>query len=383
MKRFPALRDAVLCLAASLLLLPAGWVGATNIEYSMIMGKAASSLLLDIATAGDRLVAVGERGHILYSDDGGLQWTQVQVPTTAMLTRVFFVDDELGWAVGHDGNVMHSRDGGITWELQRDGVADQVSINEERAGRALTRVKDLRAELELADEELAVELSEALDEAQWALDNAREVLDAPVYAPPLMDVWFATAEQGWAAGAYGVLLHTSNGGRNWADWSHKLDNPEELHLNGVAGDAQGNLFLASEWGAVFVSGNAGESWRQSETGYDGSFFGVVVNPATGSVFAYGLLGTIYRSADAGETWEESTSEVSASLFGAATNSGAVVFVGQGGTATVSHDDGETFAPLIQPRRNGLYGVTPYGEKFVATGEGGSLSISAVAGGAGQ
>ena len=30
-----------------------------------------SSLLLDVARAGDRLVAVGERGHVLYSDDSG------------------------------------------------------------------------------------------------------------------------------------------------------------------------------------------------------------------------------------------------------------------------------------------------------------------------
>ena len=271
MKRFPALQGTLLCLAASLLFFPAGWVGAANIEYSMIMEKAANSLLLDIATAGERLIEVGERGHILYSDDGGQHWTQAQVPTSAMLTRVFFVDDELGWAVGHDGNVMHTRDGGITWELQRDGVAEQARINEERAGRALTRVKELRAELELTGDELADELNEALDEAQWTLDNAREALDAPLYAPPLMDVWFATAEKGWAAGAYGVLLHTSNGGRNWADWSHKLENSEELHLNGVAGDGEGNLFLASEWGIVYVSNNGGETWRQAETGYDGSF----------------------------------------------------------------------------------------------------------------
>ena len=69
-------------------------------------------------------------------------------------------------------------------------------------------------------------LAEALDEAEWAMDNARETLDAPLYASPLMDVWFATAEQGWASGAYGVLLHTSNGGRQWSDWSHKVDNPD-------------------------------------------------------------------------------------------------------------------------------------------------------------
>lgn len=58
-------------------------------DYAMQMDKAATSMLLDIAKAGDRLVAVGERGHILYSDDKGESWVQAAVPTSVMLTRVF------------------------------------------------------------------------------------------------------------------------------------------------------------------------------------------------------------------------------------------------------------------------------------------------------
>ena len=37
---------------------------------------AAKSLLNGVAVAGKRLVSVGQRGHILYSDDGGKSWTQ-------------------------------------------------------------------------------------------------------------------------------------------------------------------------------------------------------------------------------------------------------------------------------------------------------------------
>jgi photosystem II stability/assembly factor-like uncharacterized protein len=38
---------------------------AVNAQNASIMPLASQSLLLDIATAGSRLVAVGERGHIL------------------------------------------------------------------------------------------------------------------------------------------------------------------------------------------------------------------------------------------------------------------------------------------------------------------------------
>jgi photosystem II stability/assembly factor-like uncharacterized protein len=288
-----------------------------------------------------------------------------------MLTRLVFADELHGWAVGHDGNVMHSRDGGFTWALQRDGLADQVRINEQRAGRARQRVADLEQALSAASESHAEELAAELEDAQWRLDNALEAMDKPVYAPPLMDVWFATPQQGWASGAYGTLLYTANGGRNWEDWSHKLDNPDELHLNGVAGDGRGGIYLASEWGTVFRSGNGGETWEALETGYDGSYFGVIINPQSGDIFAYGLRGTIYRAA-ADLRWQALDSGVVASLFGATADGATLVFVGRGGTATLTADNGSSFQPLVQSHRDGLFGVVVLDDgRFIVAGEGGS------------
>ncbi len=355
-----------------------GWSSKT--DYALIMPKARTSLLLDIDAAGDRLVEVGERGHILYSDDHGETWVQVRVPTSVMLTRVFFGSEATGWAVGHDGNILLSDDGGVTWTLQRDGVSDQVGINEERVARARGKVSDLEEQLATLSPELPPEredeLLATLEEARSALATALEVMAEPVYAPPLMDIWFANAEQGWAAGAFGTLLRTSNGGRSWADSSYSLQNSEELHLNGVTGDAAGTLYLSSEWGYVFRSTSSGESWEAVETGFEGSFFGIVVNPVSGSVFAYGLLGTIYRSTDRGQTWEQLDSNTGESLFGAASSTGgALVFVGENGTAVRTDNDGNSFSVLDSGVGHGLYGVTSLGDgRFVATGEGGSVAL---------
>ena len=265
---------------------------ANGVDYAMQLTGAQHSMLLDVDKAGENLVAVGERGHILVSTDQGDSWKQVQVPASVMLTRLTFIDELNGWAVGHDGNVLHSRDGGFTWALQRDGLADQVRINEQRAGRARQRVADLEQALSTAPEE---------------------------------------------------------------DWSHKLDNPEELHLNGVAGDGRGGMYLASEWGTVFRSGNGGETWEALETGYDGSYFGVIINPESGDIFAYGLRGTIYRAADDHE-WQPLDSGVVASLFGATAEGATLVFVGRGGTATLTADNGASFHQCMagqgQPHRLG-------------------------------
>lgn len=75
-----------------------------------------------MARAGDRLVAVGERGVVLLSDDEGRHWRQASVPVSVTLTSLAFVDDKIGWAVGHGGVVLHSIDAGATWSKQIDGA---------------------------------------------------------------------------------------------------------------------------------------------------------------------------------------------------------------------------------------------------------------------
>src|SRR5690606_10281348 len=82
---------------------------------------AAQTLLTDVTRAGDRVVTVGARGHILYSDDEGSTWTQAQVPVSTLITAVDFGDAENGWAVGHGAVILRTRDGGATWVKQFDG----------------------------------------------------------------------------------------------------------------------------------------------------------------------------------------------------------------------------------------------------------------------
>lgn len=356
------------------------WAAPT--DYALIMPGAATSLLLDVAVAGNRLVAVGERGHILYSEDGGSSWLQATVPTSVMLTRVFFVSDSTGWAVGHDGNILLSSDGGLNWVLQRDGISDQAQINEERMARARQRVNELREQIATATPQATDDLGDALDEAQTALESALEAMDEPVYAPPLMDIWFASENQGWAAGAFGTLLRTSNGGRDWEDAGYSLPNPEELHLNGVVGDASGTLYLSSEWGLVYRSSTGGASWEVVESGFEGSFFGVLVNPHSDSVFAYGLLGAVYRSTDRGRSWQQLDSHTRDSLFGAAAaDDGRLVFVGQNGTVVTTADDGASLRAAHRESGRGLYGVAFLGrDEWVVTGEGGSTVLSDLFGG---
>src|SRR5262245_59197320 len=79
------------------------------------------AIYLAAARAGERLVAVGERGLIALSDDGGVHWRQAPSPVSASLTGVQFASAKVGWAIGHYGVVLGTRDGGETWSLLLDG----------------------------------------------------------------------------------------------------------------------------------------------------------------------------------------------------------------------------------------------------------------------
>ena len=95
----PAWRAAFPALIAAMLLAGTGLPALAEQQAGQLYAievpveKIASTLLLDVASAGSRLVAVGQRGHIIYSDDQGKTWVQAKVPSRVLLTAVFFADD--------------------------------------------------------------------------------------------------------------------------------------------------------------------------------------------------------------------------------------------------------------------------------------------------
>jgi photosystem II stability/assembly factor-like uncharacterized protein len=63
--------------------------------------------------------AVGSSGVILKTIDGGLNWLFLmsQTPVYLFLSDVFFINPQVGWVCGTAGNVFRTIDGGTTWTL--------------------------------------------------------------------------------------------------------------------------------------------------------------------------------------------------------------------------------------------------------------------------
>lgn len=327
---------------------------------------APQSLLNDVAEAGDRLVAAGERGHIIYSDDEGQTWTQAEVPVSVTLTGVDFGTESHGWAVGHSGAVLHSSDSGATWELQLDGIraAELAIASQEDA------IAEMEERIEQAPEEEKEDLEWALDDLFFRLENMQADLDiGPVN--PFLDVWFENDRHGFVIGAYGMAYRTTDGGETWQDWSPKLDNPQGFHLNAISRIAGGALFIVGEAGQIHVSIDAGETWERRESPYPGSLFGVIGTGRVNEVLAFGLRGTLMYSSDLGKSWSVVNTGSTATLNDGAAEGDRVILVGNGGAVLTSGNGGDTFREYLRDDRQGVMGVVPVSDtNLLLVGEGG-------------
>ncbi|WP_028080518.1 YCF48-related protein [Solimonas soli] len=282
-----------------------------------IMPRTPQSLLLDIKNTGAHLVAVGDRGAILVSNDGK-NWAQVDVPVRAALTAVAFADPQHGWAVGHDATVVATSDGGRSWKLQ-----------------------NFQPELE----------------------------------KPLLGVLALDAQHVLAVGAYGLMMETKDGGASWNAVDTHGFNDEELHLNSIAKLNNGDLFIAGEQGLLAVSTDAGATWKKEDSPYEGSYFGVLPHGEKGALI-YGLRGNVYLSDDArAGRWSKLETGTVASMFGGAAVPGdGEVLVGLNGLVMLVSGKGQP--TLVQaPAGTPLSGVLPYGnDLLLAVGESGVQAI---------
>jgi photosystem II stability/assembly factor-like uncharacterized protein len=275
------------------------------------------------ALAGKRIVAVGDYGAVILSDDGRTFRQAAAVPTRAPLTSVYFIDDKQGWATGHDGTVLATGDGGESWQVLREE-------------RGKERV--------------------------------------------LLSAWFENASHGLVVGQFGLALDTWDGGKTWQERRLLEGEAGEIHLLQIVPASGGLLFVAAESGGILRSEDNGATWKLIQTDNKGSFWtGLALRD--GSVLMAGLRGHIYRSEDQGVTWKEIASGTQQSLTSIIQHAdGSVRIVGVSGVSLTSgdkrggmplrfsppsghaavsvssQDDGQAFKATVRADRAGLTGV---------------------------
>ncbi|NMY39039.1 MULTISPECIES: YCF48-related protein [unclassified Pseudomonas] len=219
-----------------------------------------------------RVVAVGERGTILLSDDQGVSWqpATVQPQRDLTLTAVVALADDSLLAVGHDGWILRSADRGAQWQ-------------------------EVRHDSELGE--------------------------------PLLGIWSAGGKHVLAFGSFGKFYQSDDDGRTWQTAALSVDS---AHLNGMDGGPDGRRMLVGEQGLVMRTDDAGQHWETLPPFYNGSLFGVVrLNPQRW--VAYGMRGHVFVTQDFGHSWHQVAVGNSLPLYGHALlpNGEGVLIVGAG------------------------------------------------------
>lgn len=313
--------SATWCLAES------AAVGAPLSRPAMQIAATQKVVLIDLARAGDRLVAVGERGLVLLSDDNGETWRQAAVPVSVTLSAVQFVDANNGWALGNAGVVLATRDGGESWTLQLDGLrAAQIELAAAKADQ-----------INAADQ----------DSALVRVQSAERLL-ADGADKPFLALEFVDAQRGLIVGAFGLALQTTDGGATWQSRMGQIANPMGMHLYAISRQ-DSHWFLAGEQGYLARSDDDGASFAQLESPYEGSFF-TLQNRADGALLVAGLKGSAFISQDDGASFQSLAVHMPIS-FSDSTRlaDGEVLLANQGGALFRSNTQtGATLVPLGKP-----------------------------------
>ncbi len=307
--------------------------------------------LLAVTRAGDALISVGLHGLIQRSIDGGQTWQQVDSPVSSDLVQVRFRDERNGWIVGHDALVLHSTDGGRNWQVQLDGRRLLTLLNDYYGPRA-----------EQGDESAAL----VLKEIQMAVGTSAT---PGVLAAPFLDVLFDDQGQGFAVGAFGMVLHSLDNGQSWEPWIERSDNERRMHLYGLAEHA-GTFYISGEQGLLLRLEAGQQRLVRIETPYSGTYFGVRAFDQL--LLAYGLRGNLFASRDDGQHWQALATHLNSSLVSIVEQGPELIVVSQGGQLVKLDRQSLKVTALPDARVGEVYAAS-------ATAQAGSLVVTRFSG----
>ncbi|WP_372717846.1 YCF48-related protein [Immundisolibacter sp.] len=294
------------------------WVGpaqsAPVAQAALKVPLATKVVFLGLARAGERVVAAGERGIVIYSDNAGASWTQADVPVRGTLTALTFIDPRIGFAVGHDAVILKTVDAGASWSL----------LNFE-----------------------------------------------PESQNVMLNVHFRDARTGWVTGSNGQLWTTHDGGANWDRQTLAVEDWYQNHIFDLAWLPDGTILAVAEKGVLYRSISGQRDFMPIDSPYEGSFFGALTFPA-GRMLIFGMNGHAFVTDDDGTSWQRVVTNTQQFLLsGSLLADGSALLVGGGGTLLWLRPDALTVQAARPLDRIGFTAALPAGDDlYIATAAGG-------------
>ena len=293
-----------------------GPAGAPDVGGGFKIGTAV--LLSAVAFTGQRGIAVGGRGTVVATGDGGATWALSTSGVAADLSAVSVVNATNAWAVGAAKTIVKGNPTTAAWQTQSapanvtsdlrgvhfpnatTGFAvgtGAVILNTTDGGTGWTRqsvpqgvVQDLNA------------VFFPTGATGYAVGDAGRILKFSggswtAQSPPtgfaanLRAVAFASAQVGWAVGDGGTILSTTDGGTTWVLRDPPLGISSTLRA--VTAESATIVWAAGDDGTIIRSTDGGATWTlvAAPAGFTADLYGLAVRPGS-SVVAAGDLSTV-------------------------------------------------------------------------------------------
>ena len=269
---------------------------------------------------------------IWHTADGGAGWTRQLDAAPRHLVGIAFADASHGWAVGTRGLILATTDGGTSWHAQAS------------SGPHLWQVTCVDARHVWAIGPSGQLVSTVDGGANWRTQTLRGVANSISGGIGLA---FADARHGWVAAGH-VILSTSDGGGTWAvqhrprgQWLAAVTCADALRAWAV-GNVGGDQPL------VLATTDGGVTWRRQHVGRPGVTYGNFALSAvacSGDRLAWAASSSqqlIALTGDGGRTWKVEPLSGSSVYAMAAANADHVVLTTNGQPVLFSGDGGLTW-----------------------------------------
>jgi len=310
--------------------------------------------------------AVGERGWIVRTDDGGQTWSGLTIGDDVTLEAIAFVNEDRGWVVGwvargsnDSAFVAETTDGGATWNPMSVPRADKffgIAFADENRGYIYGNAPSLKttdggetweeggiprycyvAAFPSADRGYAAGYADMI----YLTTDGGESWEGTPRSGRFFDVWFPNETHGWLVGRDGLIVSTTDGG---VSWESSLCGTQ-LSLRGVVFLDPTHGLVGGEYGVMRVTEDGGQTWSNlfgNEEGWP-DLQAAAFDELGFNGWVVGQGGAILHTSDGGQSWAAQASNVRFFLHDVAlAGSDSLWAVCEGGLMTRTTDGGETW-----------------------------------------